>query len=323
MELTSVQPASGRSAGSSSAAPLGTRKESHTMRTVTDNLQEVAKGIQELLENLLLNHSSIYEWNRPGGPIVVISAHGNYAYRELDEAGRRIQSKALEEYRRFSALLNVLLRGQPKDSLRFLSKSDTVLTRTIEQQHTPCKNTQEALDRAVEALQAQLDLVKHLYDSSSGEAAYVPDTNALLYNPGLETWAFDKTPKFTLILVPAILSELDALKINHRNETVRQKAETMIRQIKEYRRRGNLTEGVPIVKDKIDIVAIATEPSVETSLPWLDPENKDDRFLAAVIEVMRNRPRSPIVIVSRDINLQNKAEFARIPFVEPPEPACA
>jgi len=69
-------------------------------------------------------------------------------------------------------------------------------------------------------------------------------------------------------------------------------------------------------------VGIATEPSVETTLPWLDLENNDDRFLAAVIEVMRNRPRSPVIIISRDINLQNKAEFARVPFVEPPEPAC-
>jgi hypothetical protein len=293
------------------------------MRTVTDNLEEMAEGIQKLLDDLLLNHSSIYKWNKPGGPIEIIPAHGDYAYQELGEAGRQIQSKALEEYRCFYVLLNVLLKGQPKDSLKLLSKSDTVLMRTIEQQHTWCKNTQEALDKAVEALQAQLDLLKHLYDSSSGEAAYVPDTNALLYNPALETWTFEETLRFTLILVPAVLSELDALKINHRNETVRRKAEKLIRQIKEYRRRGNLTEGVPVVKDKIDIVGIATEPSMETSLLWLDPENNDDRFLAAVIEVMRSRPRSPVIIVSRDINLQNKAEFARIPFVEPPELACA
>jgi hypothetical protein len=293
------------------------------MRTVTDNLQEMAGGIQKLLEDLLLNHSSMYVWNRAGGSVVVISAYGNYAYRELDEAGRKLQSKVLEEYCRFYALVNVLLKGQPKASLKILSDSDTVLTRTIEQEHTWCKNTREAFERAVESLQAQLNLLKHLYDSSDGEAAYVPDTNALLYNPTLEAWAFEKTPRFTLILVPAVLSELDTLKVNHRNETVRRKAETLIRQIKEYRRRGNLTRGVPVVKDKIDIVGIATEPSMETTLPWLDLENNDDRLLAAVIEVMRGRPRSPVIIVSRDINLQNKAEFARVPFVEPPEPACA
>jgi predicted ribonuclease YlaK len=56
------------------------------------------------------------------------------------------------------------------------------------------------------------------------------------------------------------------------------------------------------------------------SLPWLDAGNRDDRFIASVIEVMRAHPRSAVVIVTRDVNLQNKAEFASLPFVEPPDP---
>jgi hypothetical protein len=43
-------------------------------------------------------------------------------------------------------------------------------------------------------------------------------------------------------------------------------------------------------------------------------------LLAGVIEVMRIRPRSPVLLVTRDINLQNKAEFADVPFIEPPDP---
>ena len=58
---------------------------------------------------------------------------------------------------------------------------------------------------------------------------------------------------------------------------------------------------------------------MDSSLPWLDSNNNDDRLLAGVIEVMRTRPRSPVLAVSRDINFQNKAEFSNIPFVEPPE----
>jgi predicted ribonuclease YlaK len=65
---------------------------------------------------------------------------------------------------------------------------------------------------------------------------------------------------------------------------------------------------------------LAVEPKKEFLLPWLDPDNNDDRLLAGSIEVMRLRPRSPVILVSRDINLQNKAEFAQVPFVEPPEP---
>ena len=117
-----------------------------------------------------------------------------------------------------------------------------------------------------------------------------------------------------------MLSELDLLKINHRNENVRKKAETIIRKIKEFRRRGKLTEIVTVVKNKIMIQAMAIEPDMKTTLQWLDPDNNDDRILAGVIEIMRVRPRSLVTAVSRDINFQNKAEFAAVPYEEPPEP---
>lgn len=238
----------------------------------------------------------------------------------MDEKGQQVQAKLLEEYRRFHTFLSALLKEQPRDSLKLLSETNTLILRTIEQEYTWCKTTQEALDKATGALQSQIDLLRRLYDPAEGEATYVPDTNALLYNLRLETWTFKETPTFTIVLLPVILSELDALKINHRNETVREKAETLIRMIKEYRRRGRLAETVPLVKGTSDIMTIATEPDMGAYLPWLDSENRDDRILAAVIEIMRIRPRSPVVLISRDINLQNKAEFARVPFVEPPEP---
>ena len=49
---------------------------------------------------------------------------------------------------------------------------------------------------------------------------------------------------------------------------------------------------------------------------WLDPSNADDRLMATFIEVMRRNPRSAVVLVTRDLNLQNKMEFARLPFIE-------
>jgi predicted ribonuclease YlaK len=58
----------------------------------------------------------------------------------------------------------------------------------------------------------------------------------------------------------------------------------------------------------------------ENTTKDLQRTGKDDQILASVIEVMRIKPRSPVLLVPRDINLQNKAEFANMPFVEPPEP---
>lgn len=289
------------------------------MRTITDNLIEMSKDIQNLLNDLLMNYSSIYNINKPGDSIVLISLSGDYAYEKLTEQGRQVQAQLLEKYLRFHEVINVLLRNQPKDTLAELSKANKILLNTIEQNNkTWCKKTTEALDKAVQALKMQCKLLNRLYDPFEGEVTFVPDTNALIYNPNLESWTFLECPQFSLFLLPTVLSELDLLKINHRNVEVRNKSESLIRRIKEYRRRGKLTTGVTVVKGRIKIQSMATEPDMNTSLPWLDPDNKDDRILAGVIEVMRARPRSIVKAVSRDVNFQNKAEFANIPFEEPP-----
>ena len=289
------------------------------MRTITDNLIEMSKDIQNLLNDLLMNYSSIYNINKPGNSIVLISPSGDYAYEKLTEQGRQVQAQLLEKYLHFHEVINVLLRNQPKDTLAELSKANKILLNTIEQNNkTCCKKTTEALDKAVQALKMQCKLLNRLYDPFEGEVTFVPDTNALISNPNLESWTFLGCPQFSLFLLPTVLSELDLLKINHRNVEVRNKSKSLIRRIKEYRRRGKLTAGVTIVEDRIKIQSIAIEPDMKASLPWLDPNNKDDRILAGVIEVMRARPRSIVKAVSRDINFQNKAEFANIPFEEPP-----
>jgi hypothetical protein len=64
-------------------------------------------------------------------------------------------------------------------------------------------------------------------------------------------------------------------------------------------------------------MAIPVEPKTSDSLPWLDPTNLDDRLLASVIEVMRLNAHASVIVVTRDVNLQNKLEFARVPFVSP------
>lgn len=124
------------------------------MRTITDNLIEMSKDIQNLLNDLLMNYSSIYFWNknRPGDSIVIMSASGDCAYRKLTEQGRQVQAQLLEKYRRFYEVINVLLRNQPEDTLAELSEVNKVLLNTIEQNNnTWCKNTTEALDKAVQA----------------------------------------------------------------------------------------------------------------------------------------------------------------------------
>jgi predicted ribonuclease YlaK len=151
----------------------------------------------------------------------------------------------------------------------------------------------------------------------------VPATKALAWNPDLEKWLFAGVWRFTLVLTATVLGELDRLKVEHRNPDFRAKAEGVINRLKSYRRRGELSRGVVLRRSVSTLKTIALEPKVEETLPWLDPTNDDDRVLASFIEVMRQHPRTPVILVTRDINLQNKVEYAGLPFVEPPDPAAS
>ena len=51
----------------------------------------------------------------------------------------------------------------------------------------------------------------------------------------------------------------------------------------------------------------------------LDPEIDDDRLVAETLELMRRHPRTPVTVVTNDINLQTKCDAADVPYVEPPE----
>jgi hypothetical protein len=290
------------------------------MNTVSDNLRVNSLEIAELLKRLLIDHSTLHRRNDDYENIVVIDARGNHIFHELQEPGRRLQAKLLQDYRQYASILKTLMKGQSQQILGELKETDIEIMRIIEQQPTWCSTTQEVVSKAEQALKLQLDLLNTLFDPSDGEFVFVPDTNALLHNPDLERWSFNEAPTFTLVLTPTILSELDELKMSHRNEAVRVKAEKLISRIKEYRRRGSLSEGVPLVNGKSTIMAMAIEPVVQNSLYWLDQSINDDRFIASVIEIMRSRPRSVVIAISRDVNLQNKAEWARLPVIEPPEP---
>jgi len=288
------------------------------MRTTTELLGERGDRIAADIA-ALLDRSSIKHFNPNLGGAFYFGPTGRWG--DLGTEGRRLQSKILSEYGRHHALLAVLLRDQPEDSAHDLEEADKTILGVVDQSHdTWVKTIDQARRDVLGSFEVTKGLVERLHDAGGGEVAYVPDTNALLHNVDLDAWTFGDSPTFELVLTPTSLVELDELKVNHRNPEFRDKAEGLIRRIKGYRARGSLADGVQLRAGLSTIRSVAEEPRLGDSLPWLDPDNRDDRFIASTIEVMRSRPRSAVVIVTRDINLQNKAELASLPFVEPPDP---
>ena len=288
------------------------------MRTTTELLAEKAEAVKCAANELLLHHSRL-ERKRP--LVNVVDLTGDHRWHPLSVDGSRVRSKLLDDYSRLHAVLKALLRTQPSGVLHKLRQADAAVTRILDQQGiTYLTSVEEARQRFEAAINEQMELLSALHDGAEGEHVYVPDTNALLYNPCLEDWKFDDSPRFVLVLTPTVLSELDQLKVTHRVETVRDKAERLVRQLMEYRRRGSLNDGVVLRKDSHRLRTLAVEPDFKDSLPWLDPSNNDDRILAGFVEVMRTHPRCGIALVTRDINLTNKADYAGLPCVPPPEP---
>lgn len=289
------------------------------MNTVSENVRALADEVRRVYVKLLTSHAQVCRIDRDGGGVVWV---GPDRYIEfIDENARLLQSRILRDLDLLLPLTATLLRGQSDRDRNNFEKHADALRTCLEPGRLIWEHTMsQVVAKVTGALEGMLHLIGGVYDPSPGKSIIVPDTNALLYNPALESWRFAETSNFVFILVPAILSELDSLKVNHRNEDVRKKAERLIRTIKGYRGRGSLTAGVPLVNGVSDVVAVATEPVFSETLPWLDESNCDDRLLAATIEVMRTRSRSAVMLVTRDINLQTKAEYARVPFVEPPEP---
>ena len=117
--------------------------------------------------------------------------------------------------------------------------------------------------------------------------------------------------------------ETGSLKTNHREPNVRQKA-----RLSSGRSRSTLAavRCRKVLRSSRTALTFERSPSSRTSRqpchgstrasPTIGP-------LASTIEAMRMHPRSAIALITGDINLQNKATFAGVPFLEPPSDAAA
>ena len=138
-------------------------------------------------------------------------------------------------------------------------------------------------------------------------------------NPDVSQYCkFIGQEEFTVIIVPTVIQELDDLKIKSRDIDFKNKVKSVIRRLKGWRQQGSMLKGVTVNK-KITIKMVATEPKFNKTLQWLDSSNNDDRIIASILELQSTNPSSKVVLVTADLNLQNKAELAKLPIVEPIE----
>lgn len=266
----------------------------------------------------LLDRSAIrnVDPNRGGSNVFFVGAS---KWGWSPDAGLTVERTHLAaELDEWLSLFRLLHRDALPETDKRIGKSSKLLRRWLlrDGRDTSIPPTvEQARDKAISAFTELRALIDMHVSSSTGLIA-VPDTNALLRFPDVADYReVLGSDQFEVVLLPAVLSELDDLKDRGRAADVRDAATTVVRRIKGLRDRGNLRNGVP-VEGKISLRAEHREVAPQGILAWLDPQVPDDRIIGARLDLQARYPSKSVVLVSGDINLQNKAAAVGIPTAD-------
>jgi hypothetical protein len=284
-----------------------------TASRLRGRLFTVVNGLSELIETL-----PIKRFERATAHMVYVGPEFNFAERSASQRATQLELK--RNYEIISEILKVLLRDAPNDLVRQLETGDKQFRDWLEFNgswsvtQNPLENAEKARASAV-----PLEEVLNVLDvASKEELILVPDTNSLLATADPTAYrAVAGQDAFVFMLLPTVLGELDCLKIEHRNPDVREKAKKVITRIKGWRNQGSLPTGVTVDKS-IVVKTSHSEPDMKRTLSWLDPNNEDDRIIASILALQGAHPAAHVILVSGDINIQNKADAALIETIEGP-----
>lgn len=122
--------------------------------------------------------------------------------------------------------------------------------------------------------------------------------------------------EFEFIIPRTVLAELDRLK-HHENLKKRNRAQDVGRQLREWKRRGSLMDGV--TEDRtITIRVLGKEPDMVDAPPDLQSSD-DDRIIWTARELTFRNPWCTVILVSGDFNLCARAEFEHVQTEPSPE----
>lgn len=267
----------------------------------------------------LLDCSTVSTWrDDPYSGIVFIGP--SHHWGEPDDQQRRLQIELKGLYTDWSEQMRLLFSGAPDDLQKEIADTDTFVRKWIEKESSWDIEPDKEANKQVfgKKIAVFYNALTTLDDTKRSKVTLVPDTNAFVWCPDPVGYgAITGSESYDFVLLPTVLSELDDLVMKSRDEAFREKVKAAIRRYKGWREQGRLVDGVTVNRT-ITVRSIAREPNFEKTLHWLDRTIRDDRIVASVLELQRALPSAVIVLVTSDVNLQNKADAASIPCAESP-----
>lgn len=287
---------------------MSTRTTAAQLRT---SLIEMTDRLAQVLRKVPVKY-----FDNRGGSVVFVTP--DYYWGKPSAELSAALHAAKRDYGEWIEIVRSVFRAAPADVERGIDEADSRYRMWLELEQNwslgPKAEENEAKFREdASAFDRLLDI---LDSATTSGVIVIPDTNSIIAHPDpSEYLAAAGTDRFTFLLLPTVLSELDELKNLHRNPDFRDKAKSVIMRVKGWRAQGSLSKGVK-VNGTITVRAIAAEPNMRSALSWLDSNIKDDRIIASVLEVQAANPNDSVILVTGDINLMNKADAARIHSVD-------
>lgn len=286
------------------------------MSSYVERLRRELEQIEaEMMLLLDVSELSIRKDDSDSGVVVIAP---RVSWGRPNERQQRIQMELKRKYLEWYEHFDLLFSDATDEMLQEIHETDEFIRQWIEKKMVwslseNMEKNKEYFRKNIQPFYKFLDLIA---TSDSKRPILIPDTNAFVAHPDpIDYLGAAGSDNFLFLLVPALLSELDRLKIIHPNDNFRSKVQSAIRRIKGWRSQGSLLEGITVNRS-IKIQTIAQEPDFSRTLSWLDSNNDDDRFIATALEVQRKNPNVIVILVTGDINLQNKAEAAHLPYFD-------
>src|SRR3954447_17302983 len=131
---------------------------------------------------------------------------------------------------------------------------------------------------------------------------YVLDTNVLLHDPN-SLLSFENNN----VLIPIeVIEEIDRFK--RESTELGQNARTVSRSLDALRGQGSLSEGVTLENGGRLRIIFEKQNGVAKAQLVFGNQTVDSRIVALALVVQKAQPKSPTILVSKDINLRIKAD---------------
>ena len=279
------------------------------MQSIIQHIHIEASKLKTLLDSLK-EYSDLVRWNHSS---IKISGLGDYQWDRLNDSGREIQEQLLQGYKHLFEYIRFLTTYLPIEQQRILETSANKMLAVINQTgNFFTMDREELFQDAIRALDLQLQIVVEAYEVLDSHYLIIPDSGALVANPELEKWNFEGIESFKLMLLPAIVAELDENTTD--TNQVKNKIKT---KILDYAKQGNIAAGVNLNEHNI-IKFAGNIKEAKATLPGLDVHNKLDQLLAAYFEIAKINSHSQVLLITNNPGLQERARGLNIIYRESP-----